>query len=60
MGVTAESYEKVIQELAACRKRIVEIVSADKNMEKICRLNMQLFPLTEKINRGSAMPGKGE
>ena len=60
MGVTAESYEKVIQELAACRKRIVEIVSADKNMEKICRLNMQLFPLTEKINRGSAMSGKGE
>lgn len=50
MGVTAESYAKVVEELAACRKRIVSIVSADKKIEKVCRLNMQLFPLTEKIN----------
>ena len=49
MGMTAESYAKVVEELVQCRKRIVSIVSADKKVEKVCRLNMQLFPLTEKI-----------
>jgi uncharacterized protein (TIGR02147 family) len=52
MGMTAESYKKVVEELAECRKRIVSIVSADKRIEKVCRLNMQLFPLTEKIEYG--------
>ena len=52
MGMTAESYKKVVEELAECRKRIVSIVSADKKVEKVCRLNMQLFPLTEKIEYG--------
>lgn len=51
MGVTAESYQKVIDELAECRKRIVAIVSADKNPDKICRLNMQFFPLTENLKK---------
>ncbi|WP_290766427.1 TIGR02147 family protein [Fibrobacter sp. UBA4297] len=53
MGMTAESYKKVVEELAECRKRIVSIVSADKKIEKVCRLNMQLFPLTEKIEYGN-------
>jgi hypothetical protein len=30
----------------------VSIVSADKKVEKVCRLNMQLFPLTENLKRG--------
>ena len=51
MGITAESYKKVVEELAECRKRIVSIVSADKNIEKVCRLNMQLFPLTENLKK---------
>ena len=51
MGMTAESYKKVVEELAECRKRIVSIVSADKRIEKVCRLNMQLFPLTENLKK---------
>ena len=58
MGMTSESYEKVIEELSECRKRIVEIVSADKGVEKVCRLNMQLFPLTENLNSVVANTGK--
>lgn len=60
MGVTAESYAKVVEELALCRKRIVAIVSKDKKLERVCRLNMQLFPLTENINKDSDGSGKGE
>lgn len=53
MGVTAESYKKVVEELAECRKRIVSIVAADKDIEKVCRLNLQLFPLTENLKKES-------
>lgn len=60
MGVTADSYAKVVEELALCRKRIVAIVSKDKKLERVCRLNMQLFPLTENINKDSDGSGKGE
>jgi hypothetical protein, TIGR02147 len=56
MGVTAESYAKVVKEIAECRKRIVSIVSADKSIEKVCRLNMQLFPLTENIHGRAVAP----
>ena len=59
MGMTAESYEKVIEELTECRKRIVSIVSADKKVEKVCRLNMQLFPLSENLNCDPTDLGKG-
>ena len=55
MGVSAESFAKVAEELAQCRKRIVSIVSEDKNVEKVCRLNMQLFPLTENICNGTSV-----
>ena len=55
MGVTAESYSKVVEELTRCRKRIVSIVAADKVVEKVCRLNMQLFPLTENICNGASV-----
>ena len=60
MGMTDESYEKVIEELTECRKRIVSIVSADKNVEKVCRLNMQLFPLTDNLNGGRDENNGGE
>lgn len=51
MGVTSESYAKIVDEIAAFRKRIVSMVADEKNPEKICRLNFQFFPLTEKIDK---------
>ena len=58
MGVTAESYAKVLDELTQCRKRIVSIVAEDKNVEKICRLNFQFFPLTDQIDNGTTTKGE--
>ena len=55
MGVSAEGFAKVAEELAQCRKRIVSIVAEDKNVEKVCRLNMQLFPLTENICKSASI-----
>lgn len=52
MGVSEKTYAKIVEELAECRKRIVSIADAEESPEKVCRLNMQLFPLTENIKRG--------
>lgn len=60
MGMTAESYEKVIEELTECRKRIVSIVADEQHPDKVCRLNFQFFPLTENLKRVQGTPGKGE
>lgn len=60
MGVTAETYAKVEEELAQCRKRIVSMVAAEQHPDKVCRLNFQFFPLTENLNRVQVTPEKGE
>lgn len=65
MGVTEQSYADVVEELAECRRRIVEIVSKDKDLEKVCRLNMQFFPLTENLKtamlkKNEELLGKGD
>ena len=49
LGVTEKSYEQVITELTECRRKIIAIVSAEDETEKVCRLNMQLFPLTKNV-----------
>ena len=60
MGVTDETYAKVVEELAQCRKRIVSIVADEPHPDKVCRLNFQFFPLTENLNRVQVTPDKGE
>ncbi|WP_298770600.1 TIGR02147 family protein [uncultured Fibrobacter sp.] len=46
MGVSAEDYELILKELEACRKRIAQIAMNSKAVERVYRLNLQLFPLT--------------
>jgi uncharacterized protein (TIGR02147 family) len=60
MGVTAETYAKVVEEIALCRKRIVSIVADEQQPDRICRLNFQFFPLTENLNSVQVTPDKGE
>ena len=48
LGITREAYEKIVQEIAECRKRIIAIARQDEATEEVYRLNMQFFPLTKK------------
>ena len=48
LGITHDAYEKIIQEIAECRKRIIAIARQDESTEEVYRLNMQFFPLTKK------------
>ena len=46
MGLSAEDYQQVLQELELCRKRIAQIALKSRGTERVYRLNLQLFPLT--------------
>ena len=46
MGVDRETYEQIIREMDAFRRRIVTIANSSKNVKQVYRLNLQLFPLS--------------
>ena len=48
LGITREAYEKIVQEIAECRKRIIAIAREDEATEEVYRLNMQFIPMTNK------------
>ena len=54
MGISAEDYEKILQELDVCRKRIAQIALNSRGTERVYRLNLQLFPLTWKEDKSNA------
>ena len=47
-GITKEGYDEIVQEIADCRKRVVAIARKNAATDEVYRLNMQLFPLTQK------------
>lgn len=51
LGVPEDAYEKILKELALCRKRIMAIASESNKTEKVYRVNMQVFPLTESLKQ---------
>ena len=52
LGVNREGYEEIVKELDACRKKIISIAAKCGTLDQVCRLNLQFFPLTQKV--GSA------
>ena len=53
MGVSDEAYCKIVALLRECRNKIVDVVSSDNKMDRVYRLNLQLFPLTERVQEES-------
>ena len=49
MGIDRETYERIVQELDECRKRITAMAEACKNIKQVYRLNLQFFPLSKKV-----------
>lgn len=46
-SVSEGIYNDIKAELDACRKRILGMVERSENEDRVCQLNMQLFPLTQ-------------
>ena len=49
MGVSRESYERIVKVLDECRRQIIAFAADDKNIDQVYRLNLQLFPLTKNV-----------
>jgi uncharacterized protein (TIGR02147 family) len=60
MGLTRRAYERIKKELADCRRRIVAIASEEDETEQVYRLNLQLFPLSERIDGHTDCDGCAE
>ena len=54
LGLTRQAYERVRKELAECRRRIVAIATEDEATERVYRLNLQLFPMSEDLRAGGS------
>jgi uncharacterized protein (TIGR02147 family) len=52
--VNRECYERIVQEVDAFRKKIAAMASETEKADQIYHLNMQLFPLTWKLNKEEA------
>ena len=51
MGLDREAYERLAAELDAFRKKVAEIVSNVKSYDRVHRMNLQLFPLSKKVEK---------
>ena len=60
MGLTRRAYEKIRKEIADFRRRIVAIASEEDDTEQVYRLNLQLFPLSERLGDYSARSVSGD
>jgi uncharacterized protein (TIGR02147 family) len=49
MGLSRESYSKIENLLDEFRRKIIAIAAEEKNVERVYRLNLQLFPLTKNV-----------
>ena len=51
LGLTPDSYERIKQELLECRRRIIAIATENDKTQRVYRLNLQLFPISEPIDK---------
>ena len=49
MGLTQRAYDRIRKEIADFRRRVIAIASEDEDTEQVYRMNIQLFPMSEKL-----------
>ena len=57
MGIDESAYARIVGEINTCRKKIIDIARECQNINQVYRLNLQLFPLTDKINNRDCKKG---
>ena len=53
MGVSKDTYDRIVGLIDEFRSKIIAIAAEDKNIEQVYRLNLQLFPLTKSIKENN-------
>lgn len=50
LGLTEKAYNDIIVEMQNFRKKVIDIAAKDAQTERVYELNLQLFPLSKKID----------
>ena len=58
LGLTHHAYERIRKEIADFRRRIVAIATEEDETEQVYRLNLQLFPMTERLEKKNEEKGE--
>lgn len=58
IGVSQNGFEKIKEELKKTREKIMSIVAEDEPVEKVCRVNFQIFPLSKNLSSRSEKESK--
>jgi uncharacterized protein (TIGR02147 family) len=49
LGLTEHAYERIRKELEDCCRRVVAIATEEDDADRVYRLNLQLFPMSEHL-----------
>ena len=49
LGVCEEAYSRIVEEVNACCKKVVDIANEYKDLDQVYRINFQFFPCTGKV-----------
>lgn len=49
LGVNEEAYQRIVDEISTCCKKVAEIANEYKNINQVYHINFQVFPCTNKI-----------
>ena len=60
LGLTERSYERIRKEMADFYRRVVAIATEEDETERVYRLNVQLFPMSEWLNKSGTVLKKEE
>ena len=58
LGLTERSYERIRKEMADFYRRVVAIATEEDETERVYRMNMQLFPLSKRIETKKDLKNK--
>lgn len=58
MGVNKPTYDRIVSEINSFRKKIVSIANECQGIDQVYHLNLQLFPLTDKVDIQDSRRGK--
>ena len=60
LGLTHRAYERIKKEMEDFWRRVVAIATDDDETDCVYRLNMQLFPMSEWLNKSETVLNKEE
>ena len=49
MGVDALTFARISEEIDKCRRNVIALANGCKKIDRVYRLNLQFFPLTDNV-----------